>query len=52
MQNEISKLENKEFDNANYIAILKNKHKIYLEYGFIKWPLLTGLRKFKKLFTA
>ena len=52
IQNEISKIENKGFDNANYIAILKNKHKIYLEYGFKKWPLLTGLRKFKKLFTA
>ena len=52
IQNEISKIENKGFDNANYIAILKNKHKIFLEYGFKKWPLLTGLRKFKKLFTA
>lgn len=52
IQNEISKLEKKEFDNANYIAILKNKQQIYLEYGFKKWPLLTGLRKFKKLFTA
>ncbi len=52
IQNEISKIENKEFDNANYIAILKNKQKIYLEYGFKKWPLLTGLRKIKKLFTA
>ena len=52
IQNEISKIENKEFDNANYIAILKNKHKIYLEYGFTQWPLLSGLRKFKKLFTA
>ena len=52
IQNKISKLENKEFDNVNYIAILKNKQKIYLEYGFEKWPILTGLRKFKKLFTA
>ena len=52
IQNEISKIEKKEFDNADYIAILKNKHKIYLEYGFKKWPILTGLRKFKKLFTA
>ena len=52
IQNEISKIEKKEFDNVNYIAILKNKQKIYLEYGFKKWPLLTGLRKFKKLFTA
>ena len=52
IQNEISKIEKKEFDNADYIAILKNKHKIYLEYGFKKWPMLTGLRKIKKLFTA
>ena len=52
IQNEISKIENKELDNANYIAILKNKQKIYLEYGFKKWPILSGLRKFKKLFTA
>ena len=52
IQYEISKIENKELDNANYIAILKNKQKIYLEYGFKKWPILTGLRKFKKLFTA
>ena len=52
IQNEISKIETKCFDNTNYIAILKNKHKIYLEYGFAKWPILSGLRKFKKLFIA
>jgi glycosyltransferase involved in cell wall biosynthesis len=52
IQNEISKIETKDFDNTNYIAILKNKHKIYLEYGLRKWPILSGLRKFKKLFTA
>ena len=52
IQNEILKIETKDFDNANYITILKNKHKIYLEYGFTKWPILSGLRKFKKLFTA
>jgi glycosyltransferase involved in cell wall biosynthesis len=52
IQNEISEIETKSFDNANYIAILKNKHKIYLEFGFKKWPLLSGLRKFKKLFIA
>ena len=52
IQNEISKIEKKEFDNANYIANLKNKQKIYLEYGFKKWPILSSLRKFKKLFTA
>jgi glycosyltransferase involved in cell wall biosynthesis len=52
IQNEISKIEYKEFDNANYIAILKNKHTIYLEFGFEKWPILSGLRKLKKLFIA
>ena len=52
IQNDISKIENKEFDNANYIAILEKKQKIYLEYGFEKWPILSGLRKFKKLFIA
>ena len=52
IQNEISKIENKKIDNANYIAILKNKHIVYLEYGFEKWPILSGLRKFKKLFIA
>jgi glycosyltransferase involved in cell wall biosynthesis len=52
IQNEISKIETKSFDNTNYIAILKNKHKIYLEFGFTKWPILSSLRKFKKLFIA
>jgi glycosyltransferase involved in cell wall biosynthesis len=52
IQNEISKIETKDFDNTNYITILKNKHKIYLEYGFTKWPILSRLRKIKKLFTA
>ena len=52
IQNEISKIETKDFDNTNYIAILKNKHKVYLEYGFTKWPLLSYLRKLKKLFIA
>jgi glycosyltransferase involved in cell wall biosynthesis len=52
IQNEISKIETKDFLNTIYIAILKNKQKIYLEYGYTKWPILSGLRKFKKLFTA
>jgi glycosyltransferase involved in cell wall biosynthesis len=51
IQTEISEIATKHFHNANYIAILKNKHKIYVEYGFKKWPVLSGLRKFKKLFT-
>jgi len=50
IQNEISKIETKCIDNTDYLDILKNKHTIYLEYGYSKWPLLSGLRKFKKLF--
>ena len=50
IQNKISKIETKSFDNTNYIAILKNKHTIYLEYGYTKWPILSSLRKFKRLF--
>jgi len=49
IQNEISKIEKKDFDNTNYIAILKNKQKIYTAFGVKKWPLLTSLRKIKKL---
>ena len=52
IQNEILKIETKDFDNTNYIFILKNKHTIYLEYGFEKWPIFSRLRKFKKLFIA
>ena len=52
IQNKISEIETKGFDNTNYIAILKNKQQIYLKYGFKKWPILTGLRNLKKLFTA
>ena len=51
IQTEVSKIQKKCFDNVNYIAILKNKHKIYLEFGFQKWPILSSLRKIKKLFS-
>ena len=52
IQKEIFKIENKNFNNEKYIAILKNKHRIYIKYGFQKWPILSGLRKIKKLFKA
>jgi len=52
IQNVIAEIETKSFDNTNYIAILKNKRTMYLEYGYTKWPLLSYLRKFKKLFIA
>jgi hypothetical protein len=49
IQIEISKIDKKDFNNTNYITILKNKHKIYTAFGLKKWPLLTSLRKIKKL---
>ncbi len=50
IQIEISKIDKKGFDNTNYITILKNIQKIYTAFGLKKWPLLTSLRKIKKLF--
>jgi glycosyltransferase involved in cell wall biosynthesis len=50
IQIEIKKIEKKDFDNTNYITILKNKQEIYTAFGLKKWPLLTSLRKIKKLF--
>ena len=51
IQNEINKISNKDFDNSIYIKTLKNKHKIYLQFGFRKWPILSFFRKLKKLHT-
>ena len=48
IQKEIKKLGNIGFDNENYIIILKNKHSMYMNVGFQKWPLLSVLRKIKK----
>jgi hypothetical protein len=48
IQNEINKISNKDFNNSNYIEILKSKHNIYLQFGFRKWPILSFFRKIKK----
>ena len=48
IQNEIKKFNYKNFNNNNYIDILKNKHNKYLIFGFKKWPLLSLLRIIKK----
>lgn len=49
IQNEINKIELKDFDNSKYIFLLNIRHKKYLEYGFGKWPVLSSLRKIKKM---
>ena len=48
IQKQIKKLGNIGFDNENYITILENKHSMYMNLGFQKWPLLSVLRKIKK----
>jgi len=48
IQKEIKKLGSIDFDNENYITILENKHSMYMNVGFQKWPLLSLLRKIKK----
>ena len=48
IQKQIKKLGSKDFDNENYITILENKHSMYMNVGFQKWPLLSLLRKIKK----
>jgi glycosyltransferase involved in cell wall biosynthesis len=48
IQKKIKKVDNKGFDNENYITILEKKHSIYIKVGFQKWPLLSILRKIKK----
>jgi len=48
IQNEIKKINYKNFNNDNYIDILKNKHNKYLNFGLKKWSLLSLLRIIKK----
>jgi glycosyltransferase involved in cell wall biosynthesis len=49
IQNEIKKIPNLGFDNQKYIDILKNKHAIFIKIGFKKWPILSSIRKVKKI---
>ena len=48
IQKQIKKMGNVNFNNENYITILENKHSMYINVGFQKWPLLSLLRKIKK----
>jgi glycosyltransferase involved in cell wall biosynthesis len=48
LQKEIKKLVYKGNDNEYYINILENRHSMYMNLGFQKWPLLSILRKIKK----
>lgn len=49
IQDEIKKIPNLAFDNQKYIDILKNKHIRFINIGFQKWPILSSIRKIKKI---
>ena len=50
IQYQIKKYAHKLYDNTNWINLLENKHKAYLNYAFKKYPLWSVMRMFKKLF--
>ena len=50
IQYQIKKYDHKLYDNTNWIQLLENKHKAYLNYAFKKYPVLSILRIIKKLF--
>jgi glycosyltransferase involved in cell wall biosynthesis len=49
IQNVINKLPHVDLESINYINILKNKHNNYIQYGAKKWPVLSFIRKMKRL---
>lgn len=50
IQYQIKKYAHKLYDNTNWINLLENKHKAYLNYAFKKYPVLSIMRMIKKLF--
>jgi glycosyltransferase involved in cell wall biosynthesis len=51
VQYQIKKYAQKLYDNANWIKLLEEKHKLYINYAYKHFPLLTFLRSFKKIFS-
>lgn len=51
VQYQINKYALKLHDNANWIKLLEEKHKLYINYAFKHFPLLTFLRSIKKIFS-
>jgi glycosyltransferase involved in cell wall biosynthesis len=49
IQDGISKLPHVNLESINYIEILKNKHNNYNQYGAKRWPILSFIRKMKRL---
>ncbi len=51
VQYQIKKYDKKLYDNADWIKLLEKKHKIYKQYAYKHFPLLTFLRSIKKIFS-
>jgi glycosyltransferase involved in cell wall biosynthesis len=49
IQNGINKLPHVNLESISYIEILKNKHNNYNQYGAKRWPILSFIRKMKRL---
>jgi glycosyltransferase involved in cell wall biosynthesis len=51
VQYQIKKYAQKLYDNADWIKLLEEKHKLYKNYAYMHFPLLTFLRSIKKIFS-
>ncbi|MEY4459101.1 MAG: hypothetical protein RIT38_306 [Bacteroidota bacterium] len=51
VQYQIKKYTQKLYDNANWIKLLEEKHKLYINYAYKHFSLLTFLRSIKKIFS-
>ncbi len=51
VQYQIKKYSKKLYVNADWIKLLEEKHKLYINYAYKHFPLLTYLRSIKKIFS-
>ncbi|MFM1757422.1 MAG: hypothetical protein RL621_2419 [Bacteroidota bacterium] len=51
VQYQIKKYAQKLYDNSDWIKLLEEKHKSYINYAYKHFPLLTFLRSIKKIFS-
>jgi glycosyltransferase involved in cell wall biosynthesis len=51
VQYQIKKYAQKLYDNTDWIKLLEEKHKLYLNYAYKHFPLLTFFRSIKKIFS-
>jgi len=51
VQYQLTKFAQKLYDNTDWIKLLEEKHKLYINYAYKHFPLLTFLRSIKKIFS-